>query len=598
LARLDAAIHDLKLVVALDAHDWQLAQRHDQDAARKLVEELHKGQTDIKFGVEEVLLEVQQLKKDIELEGRARSFAESASVNGSGAGARAKKLNEPWEVYPKEVRFIKDEFDDRIELGSGAFGSVFSGTFRGHPVAVKQVKIGTRELMEMAQSEVRLLFRLHHPNIVVMYGASFDSSRCLIVMERLESSLHNVIYAHAECVVELEPESQRRLAVEIASGMAYLHSCDVVHRDLKLENVLVDHKRSARITDFGLAKTKDNSIGTVYVNAAGTLLYTPPELLVPKGRGKKSVDVYSYAVLVNEMYSRQPPYSRNPPRAPVELTSAVVEGLRPDLAPGLPEELRSLVTTGWAANPSERPTFDHIVATLHGWSVPARAALVPTPPKFSKDAVFISEFAFRQGLPASDDPRAIAFRPSEKIFDDQTLNLRVTNRGKVLQSSWDLDRQESFEFFKCSPLLKGGGLHVCSFQWKGMHNDYGYNSIEVDVVDDDLVSVFPQTGSGSGMDSQDFVHAPSVLVTSIVDLEQLIMILYCDGKRVSWEYGRERDQPAWNETKKCWILPSKTPLFWAVRATHGSASIVSTPADLVKTICLNCEQGRQVFSYS
>jgi hypothetical protein len=230
--------------------------------------------------------------------------------------------------------------------------------------------------------------------------------------------------------------------------------------------------------------------------------------------------------------------------------------------------------------------------------VPARAALVPTPPKFSKDAVFISEFSFRQGLPASDAPRAIAFRPSEKIFDDQTLNLRVTNRGKVLQSSWDLDRQESFEFFKCSPLLKGGGLHVCSFQWKGMHNDYGYNSIEVDVVDDDLVSVFPQTGSGSGMDSQDFVHAPSVLVTSIVDLEQLIMILYCDGKRVSWEYGRERDQPAWNETKKCWILPSKTPLFWAVRATHGSASIVSTPADLVKTICLNCEQGRQVFSYS
>jgi serine/threonine protein kinase len=136
-----------------------------------------------------------------------------------------------------------------------------------------------------------------------------------------------------------------------------------VHRDLKLENVLLDRRGAARITDFGLAKTKESSIASVYVGAAGTMLYTAPELLTPGGTGKKSVDVHSYAIAVNEMFTRTPPYARDPPWDLDALRPAIVAGLRPELARALSPDMRRLLTALWG-KPAERPTFAAIVATL------------------------------------------------------------------------------------------------------------------------------------------------------------------------------------------------------------------------------------------
>lgn len=83
----------------------------------------------------------------------------------------------------------------------------------------------------------------------------------------------------------------------------------------------------------------------------------------PGGTGKKSIDVHSYAIVVNEMFTRTPPYAREPPWDLDALKPAIVAGLRPELARALSPDLRRLLTASWG-KPAERPTFAAIVATL------------------------------------------------------------------------------------------------------------------------------------------------------------------------------------------------------------------------------------------
>jgi serine/threonine protein kinase len=153
---------------------------------------------------------------------------------------------------------------------------------------------------------------------------------------------------------------------QIASGMGYLHSHKIWHRDLKSENVLIDKNKVCKICDYGLSKLMVGGSGSggtaraLSSRAKGTPDYMPPEVLAGAESGMAS-DVYSYGILLNEMASRQRPWSHvdTVDGRMFVITNMVANlGKRPTIASNLEPAFQSLVEACWAHDPEQRPAFD------------------------------------------------------------------------------------------------------------------------------------------------------------------------------------------------------------------------------------------------
>jgi hypothetical protein len=219
--RLDAAIQDLQLGIALDQHGWIAVQTKDTAAAVHVLEEIRLGQGKVLDGQDEIKEMIAKLAA------AARGSGESGGAVGGSDAPR-----EVWELYSKELSFDKDEDEERIQLGSGNFGAVYLGTFRGIKVAIKRIKYVGDAGRALVRGEIDILVKLHHPHIVAFHGASVHKYGDL-VLELLKCTLTEAMYKQSEKVV-LDQPTKLRLAIEIASGMAYLHASHVRRHLLNL----------------------------------------------------------------------------------------------------------------------------------------------------------------------------------------------------------------------------------------------------------------------------------------------------------------------------------------------------------------------------
>ncbi|CAJ2637985.1 unnamed protein product [Trifolium pratense] len=217
-----------------------------------------------------------------------------------------------------EIEKATDNFHPSRILGEGGFGLVYSGNLEdGSKVAFKVLKRedhhGDREFL----SEVEMLSRLHHRNLVKLIGICTELSfRCLVYElipnGSVESHLHGVDREKSP----LDWSTRIKIALGAARGLAYLHedsSPHVIHRDFKSSNILLENDFTPKVSDFGLARTAaDEDNRHISTRVMGTFGYVAPEYAMTGHLLVKS-DVYSYGVVLLELLTGRKPVDFSQP---------------------------------------------------------------------------------------------------------------------------------------------------------------------------------------------------------------------------------------------------------------------------------------------
>lgn len=209
-------------------------------------------------------------------------------------------------------------------IGSGAFGPVYKAQMStGETVAVKVLATDSKQGEREFQTEVMLLGRLHHRNLVNLIGYCAEKGQHMLVYVYMsKGSLASHLYSekHEPLIWELRVY----IALDVARGLEYLHDGavpPVIHRDIKSSNILLDQSMRARVADFGLSR--EEMVDSHAANIRGTFGYLDPEYISTRTFTKKS-DVYSFGVLLFELIA-----GRNPQQGLmeyVELAAMNTEG--------------------------------------------------------------------------------------------------------------------------------------------------------------------------------------------------------------------------------------------------------------------------------
>ncbi|KAI3468046.1 hypothetical protein Pfo_024709 [Paulownia fortunei] len=218
----------------------------------------------------------------------------------SGTSGLAKELTLRLYSY-KELKEATKGFKE--ELGKGSFGAVYRGTVKNGEklVAVKRLQKLVEEGEREFQSEMRVIGKTHHKNLVRLLGYCTEGSNRLLVYEYMSSgSLANLLFQS-----ERRPDwhERVRIALDVARGILYLHEeCEapIIHCDIKPQNILMDEFWTAKISDFGLAKLLMPDQTRTFTDTRGTRGYVAPEWQKNMPISLK-VDVYSYGIVLLEI---------------------------------------------------------------------------------------------------------------------------------------------------------------------------------------------------------------------------------------------------------------------------------------------------------
>eukprot|EP00002_Diphylleia_rotans_P030361 TRINITY_DN6232_c0_g1_i2.p1 TRINITY_DN6232_c0_g1~~TRINITY_DN6232_c0_g1_i2.p1 ORF type:complete len:1685 (+),score=327.23 TRINITY_DN6232_c0_g1_i2:77-5131(+) len=270
------------------------------------------------------------------------------------------------QVYAKERNLFKNisykDLSFGAHLGSGSFGDVYVGSWRGTEVAIKKLSVGkvTKDALAEFDREVSVMVELRHPNLVLYMAACVELPNLCIVSELMQKgSLYDALHDDG---LNIDIPMKLSFLLDAAKGMQYLHMSTppILHRDLKSPNMLLDGKWNLKISDFGLSGVALNKIDDV---PPGTLLWMAPEVL----RGDEyttQADIYSFAIIMWEIFTRMEPYQGE--LAESVGIRVVTEGFRPDTkcVTEASDALIEIMESCWSADQEKRTSFVEITKRL------------------------------------------------------------------------------------------------------------------------------------------------------------------------------------------------------------------------------------------
>eukprot|EP00027_Filamoeba_sp_ATCC50430_P014974 CAMPEP_0168571928 /NCGR_PEP_ID=MMETSP0413-20121227/17640_1 /TAXON_ID=136452 /ORGANISM="Filamoeba nolandi, Strain NC-AS-23-1" /LENGTH=293 /DNA_ID=CAMNT_0008604899 /DNA_START=154 /DNA_END=1035 /DNA_ORIENTATION=- len=245
------------------------------------------------------------------------------------------------------------------QLGSGAFGAVFKGTWRGGDVAIKRVQADvTEENIKEFLLEASLMKKIRpHSNVVQFLGICLHP--LVIVTECMEKgSLYQ--YLRTEEGKNMKNDQMLSIIRGIASGMFHLASEGIVHRDLAARNILLSAGLVPKISDFGMSRLVSQD-GSQTNSNVGPLKWMAPECLIDRIYSEKS-DVWSFGIVCLEILSKNDPY---PDMDATQVSTRIgMKMLTPDIPEDCPGTIAIILKGCFQYEVSDRPDFRSICERL------------------------------------------------------------------------------------------------------------------------------------------------------------------------------------------------------------------------------------------
>ncbi|XP_022152411.1 probable leucine-rich repeat receptor-like protein kinase At5g49770 isoform X2 [Momordica charantia] len=232
--------------------------------------------------------------------------------SGDDSGGAPQLKGARWFSYD-ELKKCTNNFSMSNEIGSGGFGKVYRGVLvDGKVVAIKRAQQGSMQGGLEFKTEIELLSRVHHKNLLGLIGFCFEQGEQMLVYEFMPNGTLRQSLA-GKSGIYLDWKRRLRIALGSARGLTYLHELanpPIIHRDVKSTNILLDEHLNAKVADFGLSKlVSDSGKGHVSTQVKGTLGYLDPEYYMSQQLTEKS-DVYSFGVVMLELLTAKLPIEK------------------------------------------------------------------------------------------------------------------------------------------------------------------------------------------------------------------------------------------------------------------------------------------------
>ncbi|XP_048495567.1 leucine-rich repeat receptor protein kinase HPCA1 isoform X4 [Beta vulgaris subsp. vulgaris] len=297
----------------------------------------------------------------------------------------------------EDVKQCTNNFTHLNEIGVGGYGKVYKGKLdNGQLVAIKKAQEGSLQGAIEFKTEIELLSRVHHKNIVNLVGFCYDKGEQMLIYEyvrngSLRASLSGptptrqlplsrdwvdiwIVISCWRSGVRLKWTRRLKVSLGAARGLAYMHEFaepPIIHRDIKSENILLDGHLNAKVGDFGLSKPFSNDRDHLTSYIKGTVGYLDPEYLITQRLTEKS-DVYSFGVVMLELVSGRLPienkvYIVREVKATMDETGYIYNLVDPEIRSGNligVEEFIELALKCVEDSGHKRPTMGEVVKEL------------------------------------------------------------------------------------------------------------------------------------------------------------------------------------------------------------------------------------------
>ncbi|XWS42198.1 hypothetical protein CRYUN_Cryun17cG0147600 [Craigia yunnanensis] len=311
--------------------------------------------------------ETEELKNALEkeiLKSKGQSYSRKSSISAMTEHIKEGVISLPdcveiptdgtdvWEIDTRQLKIEN-------KIASGSYGDLYRGTYVTQEVAIKVLKpeLVTGEMLREFSQEVYIMRKVRHKNVVQFIGACTRAPNPCIVTEFMaRGSIYDYLHKQRG---DFKLPSLLKVAIDVSKGMNYLHQNNIIHRDLKTANLLMDENQVVKVADFGVARVQSQS--GVMTAETGTYRWMAPEVIEHKPYDHKA-DVFSFGIALWELLTGELPYALlTPLQAAV---SVVQKSLRPTIPKNTHPRLGELLERCWQQDPTQRPNFSEIIDIL------------------------------------------------------------------------------------------------------------------------------------------------------------------------------------------------------------------------------------------